>query len=82
MEQKTKTFAELYESQGHYMDAMNIYIDLLKENPLDIELPDKIRKLQSLISEEKNKKKKIIEAKLTALDSLLDKFISYKAAGL
>ena len=76
---KTKTFAEIYESQGHYADAMKIYIDLLIENPLDNELPDKIKRLQAIIAAEKKKKEKILNAQLAGLNTLLNKFLSYRA---
>ncbi|MHB1680296.1 MAG: tetratricopeptide repeat protein [bacterium] len=78
MEQKTKTFAEIYESQGHYDQALNIYIDLLKENPLDADLIDKIKDMQNLILSEKNKKKKAIAAKINLFNNLLDKIEIYK----
>jgi hypothetical protein len=79
MEQKTKTFAEIYESQGHYEQALNIYIDLLKANPLDSELIDKIKNAQNLILSEKNKKKEFAAAKINLLNNLLAKIDSYKS---
>ena len=79
MEQKTKTFAEIYESQGHYIKAMEIYVDLFKENSLDTELLNKIKNLQDLILIERDKKKKIADEKLAFLNSLLNKFLSYKS---
>ncbi len=82
MEQKTKTFAEIYESQGHYNKALNIYIELLKENSLDVELIDKIKDMQNLILSEKNKKKEAIAAKISLLNSLLDKIEIYKTKSI
>lgn len=82
MEQKTKTFAEIYESQGHYNKALNIYIELLKENPLDADLIDKIKDMQNLILSEKNKKKEAIAAKINLLNSLLDKIEIYKTKSI
>jgi tetratricopeptide (TPR) repeat protein len=82
MEQKTKTFAEIYESQGHYDKALNIYIELLKENPLSVDLIDKIKDVQNLILSEKNKKKKAIAAKISLLSSLLDKIEIYKTKSI
>lgn len=82
MEQKTKTFAEIYESQGHYNKALTIYIELLKENPLDADLIDKIKDMQSLILSEKNKKKEAIAAKISLLNNLLDKIEIYKTKSI
>ena len=79
-ELKTKTFAELYESQGHYKDALNIYIDLLKENPLDNSLADSIRRLQSLINEENAGKKKTADAQISAINNFLQKAYAYKVS--
>ncbi|MHB1661482.1 MAG: hypothetical protein ACYCTD_05225 [bacterium] len=77
-EPKTKTFAAIYESQGHYAEALNIYIDLLKENPLDEELTDNLKRLQSLIKEVNDEKKKVAETKISALESFLQKTYAYK----
>lgn len=79
-ELKTKTFAELYESQGHYKDALNIYIDLLKENPLDDSLADSIKRLQSLINEENASKKRSADAQVSAIDNFLQKVYAYKVS--
>ncbi len=76
-ESKTKTFAEIYESQGHYKEAIYIYIDLLKENPLDNNLSDSIKRLQSLISEKNAGKKKAAEAQISALNDFLRKAHDY-----
>lgn len=77
-EQKTKTFAEIYESQGHYKEAIHIYIDLLKENPLDDSLADSVKRLQSLINEENSAKKRIVEAQISTLNNFLQKAHAYK----
>ena len=79
-ELKTKTFAELYESQGHYKDALNIYIDLLKENPLDDSLADSIKRLQSLINEENAGKKKTADAQISVINNFLQKAYAYKVS--
>ena len=79
-ELKTKTFAELYESQGHYKDALNIYIDLLKENPLDDSLADSIKRLQSLINEENAGKKKAADAQISDINNFLQKAYAYKVS--
>lgn len=79
-EPKTKTFAEIYESQGHYKEAIYIYIDLLKENPLDNSLSDSIKRLQSLIGEENAGKKKVAEAQTSALNNFLQKAYAYKVS--
>ncbi|RZD15681.1 MAG: hypothetical protein EVJ46_09130 [Candidatus Acididesulfobacter guangdongensis] len=78
MEQKTKTFAEIYESQGHYNQALDIYIDLLKSNPLDSELIDKIKNTQNLILSERNKRKESAAAKINLFNNLLAKIEIYK----
>ncbi len=78
MEQKTKTFAEIYESQGHYEQALDIYIDLLKANPLDFELIDKIRNTQNLILSERNKKKESAAVKINLFNNLLAKIERYR----
>ena len=78
LEPKTKTFAEIYESQGHYAEALNIYIDLLKENPLDEESADNIKRLQSLIKEISEGNKKAAEIQISALETFLQKAYSYK----
>ncbi len=78
LEPKTKTFAEIYESQGHYADALNIYIDILKENPLDAESTGNIARLQSLIKETNLEKKRAAENRISALESFLQKTYTYK----
>ena len=77
-EPRTRTFAGIYESQGHYSEALNIYIDLLKENPLDMELTGNIGRLQSLIIEEKESKERKIKAQVSALESFMEKTYAYK----
>ncbi len=78
LEAKTKTFAEIYESQGHYGEALNIYIDLLKENPLDEESADNVKRLQSLIKEAKDGKKRAAETQISALETFLQKACAYR----
>lgn len=78
IEPKTKTFAAIYESQGHYAEALNIYIDLLKDNPLDESLTDNLKRLQLLIKEADNEKKRVAEAKIFALESFLQKTRAYR----
>lgn len=78
IEPKTKTFAEIYESQGHHLKALNIYIDLLKENPLNDEYIDDIKRLQILIKsaiEDKDRKKQSV---ISALENFLQKTYVYK----
>ncbi len=78
IEEKTKTFAGIYESQGHYGDALNIYIDLLKGSPLDEELTESIRRLQSLIQEKNSERKKIMDTQISVLEGFLHKTYAYK----
>ena len=78
LEPKTKTFAGIYESQGHYAEALNIYIDLLKENPLDEELADNIKRLQSLIKEANEGKKRAAETQISSLETFLQKTYAYR----
>jgi hypothetical protein len=78
LEAKTKTFAEIYESQGHYAEALNIYIDLLKENPLDEESADNVKRLQSLVKEANDGKKRAAETKIYALETFLQKAYAYR----
>ncbi|MHB1545658.1 MAG: hypothetical protein ACYCSB_00405 [bacterium] len=80
LEPKTKTFAEIYESQGHYAEALNIYIDMLKENPLDEEFTDNVKRLQSLIKEANEGNKRAVEIKISALETFLQKAYAYKNA--
>ena len=75
---KTKTFAEIYESQGHYLEALNIYIDLLKENPFDDESLDSIKRLQSLIKTDKENNNKKRQNVISALENFLQKTYAYK----
>lgn len=77
-EPKTKTFAEIYESQGHYAEALNIYIGLLEENSLDEELTDNIKRLQALIRKLKDERKRAADAQIAYLESFLQKTYSYK----
>ncbi|MGC8554806.1 MAG: tetratricopeptide repeat protein [Candidatus Acidulodesulfobacterium sp.] len=77
-EPKTKTFAEIYESQGHYLEALNIYIDLLKENPFDEESLDNIKRLQSLIKTDKENDDKKRQNLISALENFLQKTYAYK----
>ncbi len=80
LETKTKTFAEIYESQGHYKDAISIYIDILKDNPLDCTAIDNIKRLQALINEEGDIKKKVADIQIAALDDFMQKVHAYKSA--
>ncbi len=80
LEPKTKTFAGIYESQGHYTEALNIYIDLLKENPLDEESADNIKRLQALIKKANDGKKRTAEIQISALETFLQKTYAYKNA--
>jgi Cu2+-containing amine oxidase len=80
LEPKTKTFAGIYESQGHYIEALSIYIDLLKENPLDEESADNIKRIQALIREKGDAKKRAAEAQISLLESFLQKTYAYKNA--
>ncbi|MHB1703702.1 MAG: hypothetical protein ACYCS0_05700 [bacterium] len=75
---KTKTFAEIYESQGHYLEALNIYIDLLKENPFDEESLSNIRRLQNLIKTEKENNNKKSQKAISVLENFLQKTYAYK----
>lgn len=78
LEAKTKTFAEIYESQSHYAEALNIYIDLLKENPLDEESADNVKRLQLLIKEANDGKKRAAETQIYALETFLQKAYAYR----
>ena len=78
LEAKTKTFAEIYESQGHYAEALNIYIDLLKENQLDEESADNVKRLQSLVKEANDGKKRAAETQIYALETFLQKAYAYR----
>jgi|GEM_PF-2739024 hypothetical protein len=78
LEAKTKTFAEIYESQGHYAEALNIYIDLLKENPLDEESADNVKRLQLLIRTANDGKKRASETQISALETFLQKAYAYR----
>ena len=78
LEAKTKTFAEIYESHGHYAEALNIYIDLLKENPLDEESADNVKRLQSLVKEANDGKKRAAETQIYALETFLQKAYAYR----
>jgi len=78
LEAKTKTFAEIYESQGHYAEALNIYIDLLKENPLDEESADNVKRLQLLIRAANDGKKRASETQISALETFLQKAYAYR----
>lgn len=80
LETKTKTFAEIYESQGHYKDAIAIYIDILKEDPLDFTAVDNIKRLQTLINEESNSKKKMADVQIAALNGFMQQVQAYKPA--
>ncbi|MCL4542180.1 MAG: hypothetical protein M1458_00320 [Deltaproteobacteria bacterium] len=82
IEPKTKTFAEIYESQGYYKEAIYIYIELLKENPLDNSLINSIKRLQSLISEENAAKKRAAELQISALGNFLQKVYAYRVSRL
>lgn len=79
-ETKTRTFAEIYESQGHLMKALNIYIELLRDNPLDTALTDNIKRLQILLIEEESEKKNKAEEKISSLNNFLQKFYAYRTA--
>ncbi len=79
LEPKTKTFAEIYESQGHYSEALDIYIGMLKENPLDEESPDNIKRLQALIKTANENKKKTTETIISALENFLEKTGVYRS---
>lgn len=79
LEPKTRTFAEIYESQGHFAEALEIYIDLLKESQLDTSLTDIIKRLQSAIIEEKNSKRRRMEAQISALETFLKQAYIYKS---
>lgn len=78
LEAKTKTFAGIYESQGHYVEALNIYIDLLKKNPLDEDSADNIKRIQFLIKKSGEEKKRAEELQISALDTFLQKTYAYK----
>ena len=78
LEAKTKTFAEIYESQRHYAEALNIYIDLPKENPLDEESADNVKILQSLVKEANDGKKRAAETQIYALETFLQKAYAYR----
>jgi tetratricopeptide (TPR) repeat protein len=41
----TLTLARLYEDQGHKIDALEIYEELLKKDPENIEIVDAISRL-------------------------------------
>lgn len=47
---ETETLADLYIQQGHYNDALDIYNRLLRQNPEDGHLRQKLEELQFLIS--------------------------------
>lgn len=47
---ETETMADLYIQQGHYNDALDIYNRLLRQNPEDGHLRQKLEELQFLIS--------------------------------
>jgi len=47
---ETKTMAELYEQQGHFRDALNIYKKLLTANPVNQVFQAKVRDLENKIS--------------------------------
>ncbi|HUX06135.1 MAG TPA: tetratricopeptide repeat protein [Acidobacteriota bacterium] len=46
----TRTSAEIYEQQGHYREALNIYRKLLDADPENQEFADKIAELQQLLT--------------------------------
>lgn len=44
---KTKTLASIYELQGHRLEALEIYKDVLKSEPQNIEIQNAIKRLSS-----------------------------------
>lgn len=44
---KTKTLASIYELQGHRLEALEIYKDVLKSEPQNIEIQNAIKRLNS-----------------------------------
>ncbi len=47
----TKTLAEIYFEQGLYSKALNIYQDLIKKNPLDLDLQKRLSDIQRQVNE-------------------------------
>lgn len=44
---KTKTLASIYELQGHRLEALEIYKNMLKSQPQNIEIQNAIKRLSS-----------------------------------
>jgi len=47
----TKTLAEIYFEQGLYSKALNIYQDLVRKNPLDLDLQKRLSDIQRQVNE-------------------------------
>jgi len=45
---KTKTYAKLLERQGYFLEAVEVYKDLLKSSPDDSEIKDALQKYNSV----------------------------------
>lgn len=44
---KTKTLASIYELQGHRLEALEIYKDILKSEPQNIQIQNAIKRLSN-----------------------------------